>query len=380
MSRLLPGDSQTYSKAPSCYPKGAPSRAISAHGAWVTTEDGRCMVDCVNGLGSVILGHAHPVVQDAVNGVSGNNLPLPSPLEEEMAHELCGCLTWDGVESVRYGKNGADVTGAAVRLARAVTGRDHLVYTGYHGHHPWSMGDPPMNGGVTVAERATSHKILYGDLGALECALTHWSVAAFVTEPIVSANPDVVAGFEYWETARELCTRHGALLIIDEMVTGFRMAPGGGVEVLGIRPDIACYGKAMANGYPLSAIVGPYDILRRFEVDVFYSTTHGGEQTSLAAGLATLRTLRKTDALSCIHAFDAELRRAAISATHDRDIVIGYRGRPVFRHDASQAEQIVAHGVLYQGYINLSLAHVTDEDARARLLTAFGADREAVAS
>lgn len=379
MSKLLPVGAQTNSKAPSRYPKGSPRWAISADGAWVTCDDRGLptrYVDAVNGMGSVILGHNHPTVEHAVHTSRGNQMPLPMQLEEDAAWALLRCLGWSGAESVRFGKNGADVTGAAVRLARAATGRaDVACFEGcYHGHHDWSMGAPPMNGGVPAAVRLLTHKVPWMDLALLEEVFQHFEPACLVAEPAQVSLPHVIPTEEEWAAVRGLCDRHGVLLVLDEMVTGFRVAIGGGAEHWGIRPDLACYGKAMGNGYPISALVGPWDLMKRFEENVFFSTTHGGERIGLAAAIATLSTVRYADIPAQLAELRADLVAAVLKAAPDAPSSwpVGYPGRLVFPDfSAEQSEEMVRSRVLFQGYVNLSLAHYHDSEARETLKRAL---------
>lgn len=374
MTKLLPADAQTYSKAPSRYPEGSPSKASQAAGAWVWGErlvkwpglrgrllarPGKRYVDLTSGLGAVILGHRHPAVDEAIRAQleRGISFPLPTRLEERVARRLLDMLTWPKAESVRFGKNGADVTGTAVRLARAVTGRQMVAYMHYHGHHDWCMTEPPMNAGVP--EGAGGQRVR--DLEFLMAANPQ-GLAAIVLEAVDSAKPKTLA--TDFRALRSWCDENETLLILDEMVTGFRMAPGGAAEVYGIEPDLACYGKAMANGMPLSAIVGPWDILKRYEENVFFSTTHGGEALSLAAAEATLRIIASEDVPARLGQLGQKLQGMATGS-------YGYPQRVMFSYRPEQLAAMVAAGVLTQGYANLTLAHVEDRDATLAILNAI---------
>jgi glutamate-1-semialdehyde aminotransferase len=335
--------------------------AEDAVGAWVSSDD-LSWVDLVNGLGAVILGHQHPRVDEAIETQlrRGISFPLPTALEEKVARRLLDMLTWRKAESVRFGKNGADVTGAAVRLARKITGREEAWYAHYHGHHEWSMRLPPMNGGVPVdypSLKVDPRKVIRADP-----AWTKDPPACVVLEAVDSSHPTGPSCD--FHGLREWCDRVGSLLILDEMVTGFRMAPGGAAEYYRIEPDIACYGKAMANGMPLSAVVGPWEILRHFEDSVFFSTTHGGEALSLAAADATLQVIVEEHVPLRLGLMGEGILASATGS-------YGYPQRVMFRYSPKQLQAMVYAGVLTQGYANLSLALEKDTTARRRLFSAI---------
>lgn len=371
MSKLLPVGAQTYSKAPERYPDNAPQTTNAADGAWVYQQlftEG--LVDLTSGLGAVILGHRHPSVEDAIEQQlrRGISFPLPTDIETEAAETLLDCLSWQRAESVRFAKNGADVTGSAVRLARAVTGREYVFYNGYHGHHDWSMTEPPMNGGVLWQ---ASHRIMWdpndqpATIRSLQEKFEDNPPAALVLEAVPSANP-LPMPHQFWGAIRLLCDQFGVLLVIDEMVTGFRIAVGGACEEFAIEPDIACYGKAMANGMPLSAIVGPWDILKRYEKDVFFSTTHGGEALSLAAAVATMTIVRDLNVPEKL----GELGRRVLAAATGS---YGYPQRVLFKYSKEQLNAMTEAGVLTAGYANLTLAHVEDATAQYTIFAAIEA-------
>jgi glutamate-1-semialdehyde aminotransferase len=277
---------------------------------------------------------------------------------------------------VRFGKNGADVTGAAVRLARAVTGRDMLAYSGYHGHHDWSMGEPPMNAGIPEAVRDLSVRVPWPDIEALRGLLTTRAFACYVSEPWPTALHDSPPPDGYWQEVRRICDATGTLLVCDEMVSGFRMAVGGGAEVYGISPDIGCYGKAMGNGYAVSAIVTRWELAQRWERDVFFSTTHGAEQAGIAAATACMAIVRDEDVPRALAGLGSEIMQLPG--------VSGYPQRPALSGWTPEALSCLVreHRVLTQGYVNISLAMCEDTKARSLLLRALEATapkREAAA-
>ncbi len=195
---------------------------------------------------------------------------------------------------VKFAKNGSDATTAAVRLARAVTGRDHIAVC----DHPffsvddWFIGTTPMSAGIPESSRSLTLRFRYNDLASLDAALTSHPVACVVLEA-ATATTEPAPGF--LEGVRRLCDRHGALMVLDEMITGFRWSEHGAQSVYGVRPDLSCWGKAMGNGFPISALAGrrEYMELGGLGTDAervfLLSTTHGPEAASLAAFRAVVR-------------------------------------------------------------------------------------------
>lgn len=365
---LIPGGAQTNSKTR--YPSNGPTVATAADGAYVWAHrpgdrDGRGYVDHVCGLGPVILGHGYREVDEAAEMAiaSGICYPLPSDDERALAQRLVGLTHLD---MARFGKNGCDVTGAAIRLARAHTGRDHVVMMqdGYHGHHDWSITDP-MAAGVPQAVRALTHRVPR-ELDAIGEALDIYEPACVILEPVLSSDPALWSR-EWFADLRDYCDAYGTLLVLDEIVTGFRMGLPGGMQTYDIKPDLACFGKALGNGYPISALVGKREIMQRIAVDVFFSTTFGGDAIGLAAALATLDVLereRVPDRLAVLGKalmahMNAEALRNGLAGVFR---VYGYPQRPVVKWATPELREVflgalVEHGVLVMDGWNLMLAH-----------------------
>lgn len=190
-------------------------------------------------------------------------------------------------ELVRFGKNGTDATSAAIRLARAKTGKDHIASCGYHGWQDWYIGSTTRNLGVPKSTQELTHKFSYNDIESLEKILTQYEVGAVILEPMNIELPQ--NGF--LEEVKRLTHKYNAILIFDETVTGFRYSEGGAQEYFHVTPDLATFGKGLANGYPLSAITGKREIMTLME-DIFFSGTFGGETLSLAAAKATLDKIK----------------------------------------------------------------------------------------
>ncbi len=254
-------------------------------GAHVGDVDGNRSLHFPRALGPVLLGYCNPAVDRAIVEQlrSGITFTLSHPLELEVAERLLSVIP--GAERVRFAKTGSDVTSAAVRLARAHTGRERVIVAGYHGWHDWYIGSTSWPLGVPEAVRSLVTTVPFADLPALEAALgqADGEVACVVLEP--------VGALERRRTTLramvDLAHAHGALAVFDEIVTGFRLAPGGAQEHFGVLADLGCFGKALGNGMPISALVGRAEIMDGLS-GVFFSGTHGGETLSLAAARATL--------------------------------------------------------------------------------------------
>jgi glutamate-1-semialdehyde 2,1-aminomutase len=276
------GFTSTRSKGPEAMfgGPGGPTHIVRSSGARVETADGRHLLDWTMALGAVALGYAHPRVVEAVERAARDGAvgPLPHLLEVEVAERLCAA--YPGAGQARFFKTGAEAVQAAVRLARVATGRDRVVHAGYHG---WLDG-PTVGAGVPRATEALWTSVPFDDAGALEAAASHGEPpAALVLEPVVERAPSAA----WLQAARRLADRQGSVLIFDEIKTGFRLARGGAAERWGVHPDLAVLGKALANGFPLAAVVGNADLMARVR-DTWISSTLATEFVALAAARAVL--------------------------------------------------------------------------------------------
>ena len=290
--RLLPGITQTYSKSPEQHVEGVyPVFLERGSGCRVWDIDGREYIDYPCALGPILLGYGDPEVDAAVHEQvsAGPCFSLGHRLEVEVAELIVDMVP--GAEMVRFLKTGSEATSAAVRLARAATGRDHIAQCGYHGWHDWCIGNTLRNAGVPERVRSLTHDWSYNDLDSLRAVFDAHpdQIAAVIMEPIGVDEP--AAGF--LNAARDLAHERGALLIFDEVITGFRLAPGGAQEHFGVMPDLAAFGKAMANGYPLAAVTGRASLMGLITDGVFVSSTFGGDTVALAAARATLERVRR---------------------------------------------------------------------------------------
>lgn len=287
--RSIPLGSQTFSKSKTQYPYGVSPYFISkARGSRVWDIDGNEYIDFINSLASVTLGYQDPDVTAAVKAQleDGVIFSLSHPIEAEVAERLVKMIPC--AEMVRFGKNGSDATAGAIRVARAFTGRERVAVCGYHGWQDWYIGSTARHRGVPKAVRELTHTFTFNDLDSLSklLAANPDEFAAVILEPMNTTFPK--PGF--LEGVKEVAHRHGALLVFDETITGFRFANGGAQQYFGVIPDLATFGKGLANGYPVSAVAGRADVMKMME-EVFYSFTFGGEALSLAAARATLDKL-----------------------------------------------------------------------------------------
>jgi glutamate-1-semialdehyde 2,1-aminomutase len=284
-----------------------PTHFVRAVGCRVIDAAGTTYVDCTMALGAVALGYGEPrVTQAVVEAVSAGNVAgLSSVREVELAERLCSVLPC--AEQVQFLKTGAEAVAAAVRLARTYTGRDVVVASGYFGWLDWASDAR----GVPAGARVDVHRVPFDDIGALERAVAAAGprLAAIVLEPVVERlpSPDWIA------RARSLCDAAGAALIFDEIKTGFRLRPGGYQELAGVTPDLATFGKAIANGYPLAVVGGRRDIMQAAR-NTWISSTLAGESTAIAAAWAVLDWHEQAEICDALASTGRELRDSVVAA------------------------------------------------------------------
>ena len=376
--RTIPLGSQTFSKSRTQYPYGvSPYFIVRAKGARAWDIDGNEYVDFVNGLASVTLGHVDAEVSAAVKTQidDGVIFSLPHPIEAEVAELICAMVPC--AERVRFGKNGSDATSGAIRVARAYTERDRVAVCGYHGWQDWYIGSTARHRGVPKATRELTHTFAYNDLPSLEKILAAHpgEFAAVMLEPMNVAYPE--PGF--LEGVKALAHAHGALLVFDETITGFRYANGGAQALFGVTPDLATFGKGLANGYPVSAVAGRAEVMKLME-EVFFSFTFGGETLSLAAARCTLQRLQREDVCGRMTAKGTTLQRGLRSVIDSNGLadVFAVGGHPswtflsikdiagasAFEIKTLYLQEMLERGFLTIGTFNLSDAH-TEADIEA---------------
>lgn len=369
-SDVIPGGTSTGSKRPEALYGDAnetgPTHYVRASGCHVYTAADERLIDCTMALGAVALGYADEGVVRAVlvAAADGNVAGLASTVEVEVAEQLCEIIPC--AEQVRFLKSGAEAVSAAVRIARAATGRDRVVASGYFGWHDWANPGPGVPPGAT-SEVA---RVAFDDALELEraCRDAGHDLAAVVIEPVVERLPST----GWIERARWLCDELGAALVFDEMKTGFRLKPGGYQELSGVKPDLAVFGKAMANGFPVAAVVGSAGIMDAAR-GTWISSTLAGEGMSLAAVRAVLERYEKEDDIcGTLGAIGAEMRaslEAAVRASGIEGVSVeGLDAMWLLRFADPAVERrfleiAVANGVLFKRgpYNYPSLAHGEDD-------------------
>ncbi len=369
--KIIPLGAQTFSKSKTQFPLGvSPYFATHAKDAYLYDVDGNKYLDFINSLAAITLGYQDPdvlrVVKEQLS--KGTVFSLSTTLEYEVAENICDMVPC--AEMVRFGKNGTDATSAAIRLARAFTGKEHIIVCGYHGWQDWYIGSTARDLGVPKAVKDLTHTFEYNNLNSLEMVLNQYEdqIAAIIMEPVNVSLPQ--KGF--LEGVQSLAKKHGAVFIFDETITGFRFANGGAQEYFGITPDLACFGKGLANGYPLSAVVGKKDVMMGME-DIFFSGTFGGEALSLAAANAVLKKLKSEPVISHFWTLGKQLQQGLneLINTYSFNEIFYLSGCNVWSffniNDTSFAtayelktlmlQEMFGQGILNLGVHNISYAH-----------------------
>lgn len=297
--RLIPGGAHTYAKGDDQYPEEAPGFIVRGKGCHVWDLDGNEFIEYGMGLRAIALGHAfEPVVEAAQRQMKlGINFTRPSKIEVDLAEAMLDIV--DGADMVKFAKNGSDVTTAAVKLARAFTGRDLVAICGdqpFFSTDDWFIGSTAMNAGIPESVIQMTLKFPYNDLAGLQDLFErhHGRIACVMMEAETATPPPP----GYLQAVKELCESQGTVLIFDEMITGFRWHVGGAQKFHNVVPHLSTFGKGMGNGFAIAALVGKREIMRLGGLDhdqkrVFLlSTTHGAETHALAASLETIRIFR----------------------------------------------------------------------------------------
>ena len=359
---LIPGGTQLVSRRPTRYANGvSPAYAARANGARFWDVDGNEYIDWASAIGAVILGYCDPVVDDAVRDQMsrGTVYSVNHELEIELAEELV--RTIPSAEMVRYAKTGGEACAVAVRIARGATGRDRVLFCGYHGWHDWylaaNLSDeaglaPHLFPGIdpTGVPRALAGTVVpfpYGDLAALGDRLDRHrgEVAAVVMEPLRSDLPP--AG--YLGGVQALCREHGTVLVFDEVTSGFRLAVGGAQEYLGVTPDVTVLGKAISNGYPMAAVVGRREVMEPAG-RMFISSTYWGDTIGLRAALTTIRELKRRNVPAYLHLLGADVTDRMNRAAADAGLAarcVGTPVHPILRFPDAAPDEVATLTTLY---------------------------------
>ena len=364
---LMPAYTQTLAKGPTQWTKGiAPKYLRRGKGSHVWDVDGNEYIDFNMGIGPLVLGYCYDKVDKAIKKQleDGITFSLTHPLEVELSEKVSEVVP--NAESVRFSKAGCDVTTAAIRLARAFTKREKVLCCGYHGWHDWYITVTDRNAGIPKVLEQLTYTINYNDIDSVVQSIDS-DIACIILEPFVFEEPK--NGFLH--KLHDVCKKNGTLLIFDEMWTGFRIALGGAQEFFGIKPDLATYSKAIANGMPISVLTGREDVMSLLDKDVFFFTTFGGEALSLAAAIATIDELKDKDVPKYLSEKGKLLKDGYNSIVEKLGInyssCSGYNCRTIITFEASAGnplemktlvqQEMIKRGVLWGGFHNMCFSH-----------------------
>ncbi|HTU65148.1 MAG TPA: glutamate-1-semialdehyde 2,1-aminomutase [Steroidobacteraceae bacterium] len=378
--KVIPGGAHTYSRGHDQYPVNAPQILARGAGAYVFDADGNRFLDYGMALRAVHLGYAEEEIDQAAwrQIRAGNNLTRPSLIELEAAETFVSLI--DSVDMVKFTKNGSTSVSAAVKLARAYTGRELVARCAEHpffSYDDWFIGSTPITRGIPAETIEKTKMFAYNDLASLEALLerNRGEYACVVLEPASTHEP--APGF--LPGVEALCRKHGAVFILDEMITGFRWHMKGAQHLYGVTPDLCTFGKAMANGFSVSCVAGRREIMELGSIEfegrerVFLlSTTHGAEMAGLGAFVATMDFMQRNDVVAHLWDYGAKLvamlnRRAAahgIDASFKAGGIacspyfatLGADGKPSLPLRTLFLQEMIRHGVLMP-WIALSYRH-----------------------
>mgnify|MGYP001292730868 CR=1 FL=1 len=368
--KSIPLATQTFSKSSLQWPLGvSPMFIKKGKGCKIYDIDNNKYIDYLLALMPIILGYGDPDVNNAVKRQmrDGVVFSMSHPIEIKLAEQLIKIIPY--AEMVRFGKNGSDALSAAIRLARAYTKKDNILVSGYHGWHDWYIGSTTRDLGVPKVVKNLTKKFIFNDLDSLKKILKkhNYNFAALVIEPDGFVSPNA----NYLQEVRDLCDKYGIVLIFDEIVCGFRTNLGGAAKEYGVSADLGCFGKALANGYPLSAIVGRREIMDNMN-HVFVSGTFSGETLSLAAALATLEKLKKENVPNKLKLLGKRLYKKSNNIINNKGFsnIIKFEGNdwwprllvkdtPIENNAfiTLLRQQLIANGLFMGSSYNLCLAH-----------------------
>ena len=363
---------QTLAKGPGQYVNGvAPKYLKKGKGARVWDVDGNEYLDYNMAIGPLSLGYCYPRVDEAIieqlkDGITFSMMHELEVVFAELIHDII-----PNAEAIRISKTGADVTSAAVRVARAYTGRKKVLCCGYHGWHDWYISVTSRNSGIPEEIRELSATIDYNNIESVRQALDE-DTACVILEPFVFEAPKD----NFLRELKDLCEANGTLLIFDEMWTGFRIALGGAQEYFQVTPHLACYSKAFANGMPISLLTGKKEIMDLFKEEVFFFTTFGGESLSLAAAVATITEMKEKNVAAYLAEKGKRLKDGYNTLAAELTIAhytrcTGYDCRTMVSFDATAGnplelksfvqQEMIRRGILWSGFHNMSYSQ-TDAD------------------
>jgi len=360
---LIPCGVQTLSKMPNKHVEGVyPIYIEEGQGCYVFSK-GRRYIDYPCSLGAILLGHNYYEVSQAIRKQldKGIIFSLPSFMETELAEELKEMFPY--ADKFRFLKTGSEATSAAVKIARAYTGRDNVGYCGFHGWHDWYTVNTQKNAGIPKDYLKYTKAFKYNDIESVKKILDK-NTAALILEPYIYEAPG-----DFLSQLISCAHANGTLVLFDEVVTGFRTFNYSAANLFNVTPDISCFGKAMANGLPISVVCGKKDIMNVLEDDCFVSSTFGGELLSIAAALATIRVLKTQNVIEHIYEM-GDLLKGAYNDTAEKLGIetrcVGFPNRTMFMfptnvHKGLFWQECIKDGVFF-GYAQfISFSHRDSE-------------------
>ncbi len=395
--KVIPLGSQTFSKSYLNFIKGAyPLFLDRGEGCRVWDVDGNEYIDFLLALMPVVLGYCDPDVNQAITNQlqKGISFSFSTELESILAEKLIQIIP--SAEMVRFGKNGSDATAGAMRVARAHTGREKIASCGYHAWHDWYIASTPFSLGVPECEKGLISKFIYNDLDSLEDLLRRDSggYAAVILEPANVVDPK--EGF--LEGVRDLTHKYGALLVFDEIVSGWRTGLGGAQSYYGVTPDLSCFGKAMGNGMPISALVGQRKYMKTVE-KVFLSSTFGGETLSIAASIAVIDKMSRLNVPDVMHRTARILKNDINDAMRDAGVQdyleiggVDWWPRIIFKNTGAAdimlatsllRQELAEAGIIHGAGISMCYAHCLGDEPKEivkRWKVTLDAYKEAISS
>lgn len=372
---IIPAGTQCLSKGPTQFVDGvAPKYLKRGKGCHVWDVDGNEYIDYGMGLRPIILGYCYPAVDEAIARQlkDGITFTLMHPLEVELAELLIDTIPC--AEAARYGKNGSDATTAAIRVARSYTGRDKIAICGYHGWHDWSIITTERNRGIPKIMKQLSFTFEYNDIESPKELFDKYrdEFAAVIMEPVGVTPPQN----DFLKEVKKLTHKNGAVLIFDEIVTGFRFSLGGAQEYFGVIPDLAAFGKGMANGMPISALLGKEEIMNVLN-ETFFSFTFGGECLSMAAAIATINELKEKSVIDFLWtqgrklqkgynklARELELEKHTECVGYPPNTLVKFYGKTVDESLLMKSlvqQELLKRGILWAAYHAVSYSHNDEE-------------------
>jgi glutamate-1-semialdehyde 2,1-aminomutase len=367
-NKYIPGAAHTYSKGDDQFPENAPKLIEKGFGCNIWDADGNKYKDMAMSLGTVTLGHAYEPVLEAVRCElnKGVNFCKPSIIEGELAELVCDIIP--SAEMVKFGKHGSDAVTSAIKLSRAYTGRKlvaRCAEDAFNAIHDWFIGSTVVNRGVPEEIQKLTLKFKYNDIESCQRLFDEFpeQIACFILEPISFVAPEN----DFLDKLKTLCENNGTILIFDEVVSGFRFALGGAQQMIGVTPHLSAFGKAMANGFSVSALVGQREFMKLGGIThdqerVFLlSTTHGGETHALAASIASINEIKKHNAIEHFWNVGKLLKDGIKAAAHEVGAekyinISGYDVKPAFSFNDENGEiSMIARTLFLQETISQGL-------------------------